>query len=264
MTAATQRELDHRADAAVALAPLVGPILPAHGVTSYGTCTCGNAHCGRPGKHPARTNYKAMATTDPMLLRSYFGRLIPFNLALLIPGWLAVVDCDGLDAFDVLTKFAPWPITPTSMTRRGLHLFFRWPLFGDSRTVGGLDRVKLDVKGCGELVTLPPSTGKDGYRYHWRDGQSPFDIPIAPLPRAFAEHVATVARVRATRSRPAIDPQSFAGVAQMASQRAKYASHTSNGVGRGAAGLKRTLHDVGASAELITHALDTFHAEAGR
>jgi hypothetical protein len=260
---ALQRELDSRADAAVAYGTLDWSVLPAHGVRSNGCCTCDRWDCDRPGKHPARTNYKAMATTDAMTLRSYW-RIIPFNLALLIDASVIVIDVDDLTAFDTMRRFRPWPVTPTVTTARGMHLYFRWPLDGASPSVGGLDRSKVDVKGSDELVTLPPSTGRDGFRYTWRDGESPWDIPLASVPLAFAEHAARIVAKRTAAQTSREDVTTLDGALKLAHRRAGYASRTSNGAGRGKAGLSRTLTEAGASSHVITAALDAFTAEAGR
>ena len=142
-------------------------------------------------------------------------------------------------------------------------MFFRWPFDGDSPSVGGLDRLKLDVKGAGELCTLPPSTSASGHRYHWRDRESPQDVPLAPVPDAFAEYVARVADTRRTRRAPTQDLTTLEGALSLAHRRAGYASRTSNGAGRGAAGLRRALAEAGAAAPVVTAALDAFTAAAG-
>lgn len=263
MNASQRNELARRADAAQALAPLLGPILPAHGVLPNGECTCANVRCDRPGKHPARRNYKAMATTDPALLHSYW-RLIQYNLALLIPAWLVVVDIDLVTIMRTLAGYAKWPPTPTVITRRGVQMHYRWPLDGDSPSVGGLDRLPLDVKGTGELATLPPSTGRDAFRYRWRDNESPHDIPIAPLPLRVAHRVRVIAQRRKTRVKTNLDLTTLSGARELGRRRGKYASLTSNGVNRGKSGLLHTLADANTPQHLVEEALAVFMSEAGR
>lgn len=263
MNPALLDELTRRSEAAVAYGALGWPIVPTHGVRPDGTCTCNNARCDRPGKHPARKDYKAMATTDAKLARSYF-RVIPFNLALLIPPRMVVVDLDDVHDFGILQQFAPFPVTPSQCTTRGLHMVFRWPLSGDSPTVGGLDGGKVDIRGAGELVTLSPSTGATGYRYEWAPGESPHDVPLAPLPVRLADHIARIARARKRTAAPAgPDVATLGGALDLAHRRATYASRTSNGAGRGKVGLRKTLEDAGADLFVIDAALDAFTAEAG-
>jgi hypothetical protein len=256
-------ELEHRAEWAVRYAALRWPILPTHGVDQLGVCTCGYSRCTRPAKHPARTNYAAMATTDPALLRSYW-RVVPFNLSLHIPERLLVLDVDDLTVLDALTRFGAWPTTATHTTTRGIRMFFGWAASEVAPTVHGLDGIKLDVLGTGALCILPPSVAASGHRYTWREGEAPWDAPLASVPDAFAAHVQRTAIRRAARTPLAADLCTVDGAIALARRRARYAANTSNGVGRGAAGLSRTLKEAGASPAIQTAALDVFHAEAGR
>ena len=111
-------ELIHRRDAATRYRANGWPIIPTHGVYRQGLCTCGNERCDRPGKHPARTNYRAMAADSSETLASRWTQ-VPFNIALLIPPSMIVVDVDDSTAFPALQRFGPWPLTPTSVTSRG-------------------------------------------------------------------------------------------------------------------------------------------------
>jgi hypothetical protein len=265
MNRALQAELAHRAEWAMAYARLCWPILPTHGIGFDGVCTCGHPRCDRPGKHPARTNYKAMATTDAATLTSYW-RLVPFNLSLRIPAGLVVLDLDDPAALRPLARFGAWPVTPTHTTTRGLRLVFTWPGDDAAPSLGGLDRTKLDVLGTDELCILPPSTSATGHRYAWRDGEDPWACPLAPVPEAFADHCRRMAAARA-RARTGHNDEpadTLEGAVALARRRARYASFTSNGAGRGAAGLRRALTEAGAPSGVIAAALDTFHAEAGR
>ncbi len=254
-------ELDTRGEWAAQYAAIGWPILPTHGLDALGACTCGNARCDRPGKHPARTNYRQMATTDAPTLRSFW-RLVPFNLSLRIPSGVLVLDVDDIAALRALTRFGAWPLTATHTTARGLRLFFAWD--GAAPSIGGLDGTKLDILGADALCILPPSVSASGHRYAWRDTESPWELPLAPVPDAFAAHVRHVAARRAKPAQDQPDARTLEGALALARRRAKYAASTSNGAGRGAAGLRRALADVGAAPGIVAAALDVFHAEAGR
>ncbi|WP_396224962.1 bifunctional DNA primase/polymerase [Gemmatimonas sp.] len=265
MNPALRTELAHRAAWAIGYARLGWPMLPTHGIGQDGTCTCGNRTCDRPGKHPARANYKAMATTDAATLRSYWA-LVLFNLSLRIPAGLVVLDVDDPAALRPLARFGAWPITPTHTTTRGLRMFFAWPGADAAPSLGGLDRTKLDVLGTDDLCIVPPSTSATGHRYTWRAGEDPWTCPLAPVPEAFAEHCRRMAAARArARTHTSNGPaDTLEGAVALARRRARYAGFTSNGAGRGAAGLRRALTEAGAAPAVIAAALDTFHAEAGR
>jgi hypothetical protein len=265
MGPALRAELAHRAEWAHAYAGLDWPILPTHGIGFGGACTCGNRQCDRPGKHPTRSNYKEMATTDPALLTSYWA-LLPFNLSLRIPAGMLVLDVDDIDALRALARYGPWPVTPTHSTTRGLRMFFAWPGSDAAPSLGGLDRTKLDVLGTDDLCIVPPSTSATEHRYAWRDGEDPWTCSLAAVPETFADHCRRMAAARLrARTHAGDDPaDTLEGALALARRRARYASHTSNGAGRGAAGLHRALTEAGATPGVIAAALDTFHAEAGR
>ncbi len=262
-----QPEMAH---AAARYTTLGWPVLPFHGITTAGACTCpAGWSCDRPGKHPPRARYQAMATTDADLARSYFKpagvQLVRYNLVLQVPAWLIVIDADDAAAREHLRRWAPWHEAPTQYTRRGLHIFYRWPLDGPSPSVGGLDGQHLDTKGAGECVHLAPSRRADGKRYEWRPDQSPFEIETPFLPEAFAVHVQRAAAARATARRPAsiaADLTTLAGAVTLAHRRATYVQRQSNGAGRGRAGLRRTLEEAGAAPDIIHAALAAFDAAA--
>lgn len=249
--------------AAARYAALAWPVLPVHGVLPDGSCTCpAGARCDRPGKHPARMNYLAQATTDPAVAASFF-QLVPYSLALAVPADVCVIDADDAEALAHLRRWAPWPVGPTAFSGRGTHQFFRWPIGTASPSVGGLDGRHLDIRGHGDLCHLAPSRHASGTRYQWAPGLAPWETPLPLLPGRFAEHVARVATSRQT-PRPAADAATLDGALALAHRRAQYAARASNGVGRGAAGLRRTLEEAGAPPHAIQAALDAFHAEAGR
>ena len=47
------------------------PVFPLYGIKN-GKCTCGNATCTSPGKHPRRPNSFKEATTDPVIINTWF------------------------------------------------------------------------------------------------------------------------------------------------------------------------------------------------
>lgn len=76
------------------------------------------------------------------------------------------------------------PLPPTPEVRTGgggRHLYFRHPGFEVPNRVGV--RPGLDVRGDGGYVVAPPSMHPSGQRYRWRDGRTPDDLAVPPLPR---------------------------------------------------------------------------------
>lgn len=110
----------------------------------------------------------------------------PFNLGL-VTGALSgvvVIDCDDQAAMETAKEIGLWsPIRV--ITRRGVHLYFRHPGPGTHiKTVpNGLGWYKMDVKGDGGFVVLPPSVAERSgelFQYQW-DCDVPWEeMPVLP------------------------------------------------------------------------------------
>jgi hypothetical protein len=92
---------------------------------------------------------------------------------------LVVVDCDNADAVARVTLEGYRP-TPTVITGRGCHLYFRWPGQHVGNAVGILEGV--DVRGEGGFCVVPPSVHPSGEVYRWATGLSLADLPPAECP----------------------------------------------------------------------------------
>ncbi|NQU26417.1 MAG: bifunctional DNA primase/polymerase [Candidatus Nealsonbacteria bacterium] len=98
---------------------------------------------------------------------------------------LLVVDVDGTEAHDVLIErlgrepLAPKAISGSRKPNR-YHLFFRCP---DVPTKAKATpwHAKLEFRGKGGIVIIPPSLHPSGNRYAWADGRSPDDLPLPEL-----------------------------------------------------------------------------------
>lgn len=159
-------------------------IFPVHGIVD-GRCTCGNAECKSPGKHPATANGLKAATKDSR----GFGMLFKddYNIAVATgeaSGFWAL-DIDGqageasLSALEA--EHGPLPSTLTHYTGNGKHLFFRWPGYSIKTTSKRLGTAKhdgLDVRGDGGYVVVAPSRHASGVQYRFADK----DTPIADAP----------------------------------------------------------------------------------
>lgn len=149
-------------------------VLPIHGVVD-GRCTCGNAECESPGKHPISSlvhNGVKGATTEVRKIRAWHRRCPDMNYAVATEG-LAVIDCDSKEALqDFRIGYRP-PPTFTVKTARGFHFYYR----GEMPARNGA-RTKLDVKsGPGCYVVGPGSRHASGAVYAvWED------LPFADLP----------------------------------------------------------------------------------
>lgn len=71
--------------------------------------------------------------------------------------------------------------TVTARTGKGYHVFFRHPGAEVKNSAGKLGE-KIDVRGDGGYVVLPPSEHPSGGRYEWVAGRAPDKIDVAPMP----------------------------------------------------------------------------------
>lgn len=204
-------------------APLVSALdLAEHGVPVFpcwppdgAGCSCvRGASCDRPAKHPAGFMVPRGlkdATTDPETLTRWWSRperktRRPWNPAAALPPGLVVVDLDAPEAAEALhAEGFTLPATLTAETGRpgGLHCWYTCdpPLpSGD----GPVPRV--DIKGTGGYVMVPPSLHVSGRRYAWRRAGFDFDL-IAPAPEWLYE----LARPASAPSAPT-DPDIWAGI----------------------------------------------------
>lgn len=101
-----------------------------------------------------------------------------------ISGGLAVLDIDNganINGFKI-------PKSPTVLTgNNGYHVYFK---FGDSQTLGcfiGFKK-KMDFKGEGGLIILPPSVHPNGNIYRWAKDRD-LSIPFANIPGWLAEEL---------------------------------------------------------------------------
>lgn len=144
-------------------------------------------------KAPATAHGYHDATSDELSVRAWFAGGAPdYGLGLaLAPSGLMALDCDPRNGGDqtypeLHALLGPLPQTPTSLTGGGgWHRVFLAPAeftAAGNTSVPGKLGPGLDVKFNGYIV-LPPSIHPDtGRAYAWRDGRSPEDVPVAPLP----------------------------------------------------------------------------------
>lgn len=94
------------------------------------------------------------------------------------PGGVVVLDVDSDEAQQVVDDL-DLPDTPTVLTARGRHLYFRTPA-QEIRNSVNVTGVKLDVRGFGGYVIGAGSMHPDGSVYRWE--KSPAEVDFAPIP----------------------------------------------------------------------------------
>lgn len=155
------------------------PVLPIHGIVD-GSCTCGDADCSSPGKHPISSlvpHGVKDSTTDLKTIRRWHREHPEMNYAVATDG-LAVIDCDSKEALREFRSGYNPPPTLTVKTARGFHFYYR----GEMPARNGA-QIKLDIKsGPGCYVVGSSAVHASGVIYAlWEDK------PIADLPENIAD-----------------------------------------------------------------------------
>jgi hypothetical protein len=134
-------------------------------------------------KRPATEHGVKDATTERVLINSYWGTNPDYNVALAtgVDSGFFVVDIDprngGDDSWDALTMDHDVPETLSATTGSGgKHYLFRYP----DRPVllKGKMATGIDIKGTGGYIVAPPSVHPDGGVYTWDNEDA--DIAEAP------------------------------------------------------------------------------------
>ena len=163
-------------DAALEYAAMGWHVMPLHGVVA-GACTCGDAACSSPGKHPRTVHGLKDASCNPESVRRWWKKWPDANVGIVTgaASGLVVLDLDTDDLTVLEANDIELPETRTAKTARGRHLFFRHPGTPVANRAGILP--KVDVRGDGGYVVAPPSRHISGHVYAWLN-----EDEILPMP----------------------------------------------------------------------------------
>ncbi|MDD4976575.1 MAG: bifunctional DNA primase/polymerase [Bacteriovorax sp.] len=174
-------------------------LIPVNGINQDTfKCTCGNADCRTPGKHPL-VNWKTDASSDSEQIKKWIDKFPNCNWALATGYNLCVLDVDkksgGLESLALLVnQYGQFELTPTSNTGGGgLHLYFLNPPNTNLKNKVGIFP-GIDFRGEGGMIIIPPSNHISGGRYEWENGKGILDLPVAPLPGWLLDILATPAK----------------------------------------------------------------------
>lgn len=189
-------------------------ILPVHGITLDGKCTCGKPHTEAKeiGKHPASYGGQSDATTDIDQIRKWWIENPNYNIGLFCkPSGFFAIDIDprsgGDDSFDILEARAEGAIIPTVEAQtgeysvngrvvRGRHLIYKCD--PNEKFIGNLEKSAglkgIDIKHNGYIL-LSPSRHFSGITYDWKPGHEPWNMQVAEAP----EELLAVLRAKASR-----------------------------------------------------------------
>lgn len=157
-----------------------------------GRCSCGDAKCTSPGKHPIGSLVAQglrNADTDHRIIREWWATYPDANIG------VATGDVSGVVVLDIDAK-ANGEITLTNLEHRygrlpntwavetgggGFHFWFRMPS-ADVRNSAGSVGPGIDVRGNGGYVIAPPSLHKSGALYRWAEAMHPKITPLSDVP----------------------------------------------------------------------------------
>jgi putative DNA primase/helicase len=152
-------------------------VFPVHGIRD-GKCTCGDADCSSPGKHPIHSGGFKNATTKTATIEAWWKTIPDANIGIATGSVsdLLVVDIDrgnGKDGFASLKaleeEFGDLPMSLRVRTGSGgLHIYMRMP---DQEIRCSTSRLapSIDVRADGGYVVAPPSTHISGKNYSWEN-----------------------------------------------------------------------------------------------
>jgi putative DNA primase/helicase len=165
-------------------------VIPLHTPDSAGACSCRNAKCASPGKHPRVMQGLKAAAHDPGQVAKWWAQWPEANIGIVcgaVSG-LVVLDVDGPEGEESLkaleAAIGPLPETVEALTGKGRHLYFNHPGVEIRPSAGVLGR-GLDVRGDGGYVVGPPSLHYTGRRYEWEVTRHLEDMDPADFPEAW-------------------------------------------------------------------------------
>src|SRR4029453_3590715 len=168
--------------------PQLRPLRSSHDpAVVAGACSCGDAACDRPGKHPRTLlvpHGVAHATEDRERIEEWWRRAPLANVGLATGHLVDVLDLDGPEGVTALRRFATqhsWtPTGPWVRTGRGWHLYLRPAGTGPRNPIAPELPPHVDWRGRGAYAIAPPSRHARG-AYTWVRS---LDTPLAGPPPA--------------------------------------------------------------------------------
>lgn len=165
-----------------------------------GRCSCGDAKCSSPGKHPIGSLVPQglrNADTDKQLIREWWATYPDANIG------IATGDASNVVVLDIDTKsdgettlstleekFGRLPDTWAVETGGGgFHFYFRMPAV-DIRNSAGSVGPGIDVRGNGGYVVAPPSLHLSGNAYRWTEALHPSKVARADVPSWLLQRMA--------------------------------------------------------------------------
>jgi putative DNA primase/helicase len=162
-------------------------VIPLHGKTMGGACTCGDADCETPGMHPRTGDGVRGATTDRERLKRYWAKWPNAKIGIATGGDAGVIAIGverdigrtNLKELEARNTRLPKTVTIRSPIRR--VYFFR---IGTARLNRAVKRLgnSIAVIGDGQFVVAPFDLHDPDQARRFVDGRGPGEVEIAAAP----------------------------------------------------------------------------------
>lgn len=164
-------------------------VFPVWGIFD-GQCGCNDPGCKSPGKHPITPQGFQDATTNIQTIKVWWAKYKGSNIGIATGelSGIIVLDVDGPEGLASLTD-KTLPDTPTAVTGKGCHYYFKHPGWRVKNSVRRLGK-GLDIRGDGGYVVAPPSRHASGVDYRW---STELDIDFAEIPAWIREAITPAA-----------------------------------------------------------------------
>lgn len=155
---------------ALAYARIGWSVLPLHWIMDGSLCSCGDAECRTPGKHPLTRKGVKECSRDPDVIAGWWSKWPSANVgaATGAVSGITVLDVDPRNGGEAPTGM---PDTPMAITGGGGQHY----VFAYYRNVPGKLGAGLDVKGDGGYIVVEPSNHISGGTYNWDSMSSPLE-----------------------------------------------------------------------------------------
>lgn len=171
---------DAKLKAALVYAGLGWKVFPLHSIRDQ-RCTCGDAQCHSPGKHPRITRQEGGrglddGTTDTVTIMEWWKAYPDANVGIATGQFsnLLVIDIDGKlgrRSWGELTDAYGHPVCSLASDTGsgGMHLLFSYPSGFELGNTAGKLGPGIDTRGNRGYIVAPPSNHISGGEYRWHN-----------------------------------------------------------------------------------------------
>ena len=177
-------------------------VFPCHSIIDS-KCTCGNADCKSPGKHPLTQNGVKDATTNPQQIIDWWTQYPHANIAVATGKVSGIVVID-IDINHAQNKFGDVSLAEIEAKHKsklcgdiqaltgggGFHYVFAYPQGVTIKSKAGNVAANIDTRADNGYIIVEPSNHISGNSYQWEGSSDPFDaIPLPEMPQWLIDEV---------------------------------------------------------------------------